>query len=72
MNTNKRKRQRKHVGQWLDVDGEPVHILAAPDMSEETAEALRELVRAARRAIEEGTLRPEGEGDDDDETEVTE
>ncbi len=67
----KQKRRRAHVGQWLDVDGEAVHILAAPDMSEETAEALRELVRIARREIEEGTLKLESEGDDD-ETEVNE
>lgn len=42
-----------HEGFWMDVDGEPVHMLADPNMSEETAEALSEVVRAARRMLEE-------------------
>lgn len=40
-----------HVGQWLDVDGEPVHMLAAPDMSAEARAALQELVRRVRRML---------------------
>lgn len=47
----------KHEGFWVDIDGEPVHFLADPNMSEETANALAELVRAARKAIDAGTLR---------------
>lgn len=46
-----RKRNRKHVGQWMNVDGEPVHVLADPNMSEETQHALEELVRAARKMV---------------------
>jgi len=40
-----------HVGQWIDVDGEPVHVLADPNMSDETRRALQELVRAAKKMI---------------------
>jgi hypothetical protein len=43
-----KKKQSKHVGMWLDVDGEPVHMLADPNMSEETKNALAELVRLVR------------------------
>jgi len=42
-------KKRGHVGMWLDVDGEPIHVLADPNMSEETANALREITRAVRR-----------------------
>lgn len=48
-----------HEGMWLEVDGEPVHMLADPDMSDETAEALREMVQAARRMMDQ-------EGSDDE------
>lgn len=41
----------KHVGQWLNVDGGPVHLLADANMSAETANALAELVRAARKQM---------------------
>jgi len=43
----------KHEGFWMDVDGEPAHFLADPDMMPETQEALMELVRAARRYMDE-------------------
>lgn len=43
-----------HTGFWLNVDGEGVHVLGDPSMSEETANALRELVRAARKHVEKG------------------
>lgn len=46
------KRNRRHVGQWINVDGEPVHVLADPNMSEETREALVALARAARKMVE--------------------
>lgn len=42
----------KHVGMWLNVDREPVHMLGDPAMSNETAEALAELVRAAKKMID--------------------
>lgn len=45
-------RKRKHVGQWLNVDGEPVHVLADPNMSDATRHAIEELARAARRYVE--------------------
>jgi hypothetical protein len=41
-----------HVGQWIDVDGEPVHVLADPNMSEETRRAIESLVRAARKHLD--------------------
>lgn len=41
-----------HTGQWLDVDGEPVHLLADPDIDPRTTEALRELVRAVRKQMD--------------------
>jgi len=41
-------KKRGHVGMWLDVDGEPVHVLADPNMSEETAAAIAKIVRAVR------------------------
>lgn len=44
-----------HVGQWLDVDGEAYHFLAAPDMSDDTKAALGEIVRATKRKISEST-----------------
>ena len=45
-------KKTKHVGMWLNVDGEPVHMLADPAMSDKTAKALAELVRAARKMID--------------------
>jgi hypothetical protein len=38
-----------HMGQWIDVDGEQVHVLADPNMDEKTANAIAELVRAVRK-----------------------
>jgi len=46
----------KHESMWLDVDGEMVHFQADPNMSEETREALKDLVRCVRKALQEGTL----------------
>lgn len=43
-----------HVGMWMEADGEPFHVLGDPNMSEETAEALRQVVRAARRMVDKG------------------
>ena len=44
------------LGFWMDVDGEPVHMLADPNMSDETAEALVELVRATRKMLDDKSL----------------
>lgn len=38
-----------HRTMYLDVDGEPVRVLADPNMSDETRAAIEKLVRAARR-----------------------
>lgn len=43
-----------HEGFYMDVDGEPVHMLADPNMSPETAEALAKLVRHVRKLLDEG------------------
>lgn len=53
-----------HVGFYADVDGEPMHVLGDPNMSDETLKALQAMARAARKAIEDGTLPRE----DDDAT----
>lgn len=47
-----------HVGFWLGVgEGEePIHVLGDPKMSDETAKALAEIAKAARRAIDRGEL----------------
>lgn len=45
-----------HVGFFVDVDNEPMHVLGDPNMSEETLNALKAMARAARKAIEDGTL----------------
>jgi hypothetical protein len=45
-----------HRGFLIDVDGQPVHVLGDPNMPEKTREALREVARLARRAVEDGTL----------------
>lgn len=39
-------KRNKHQGFWTSVDGEPVHILGDPNMSEETLAALQAVVRA--------------------------
>lgn len=46
------KRKRKHDGQWMDVDGEPVHVLADPAMSDATRKALEDLVRHTRKMLD--------------------
>lgn len=38
-----------HVGFWTDVDGEPIHILGDPNMSEETLKALQDMARLVRK-----------------------
>lgn len=38
-----------HTGFWIDVDGEGAHVLGDPNMSEETAKALAEVIRAVRK-----------------------
>ncbi len=43
-----------HVGFYAEADGEPFHVLGDLNMSEKTLNALREVVRAAKRAIERG------------------
>lgn len=40
---------KPHVGRWIEVDQEPVHILAEPNLSDETYDTIEMLVRAARR-----------------------
>lgn len=44
----------KHQGFWMNVDGEMVHMLADPEMSAETAEALGMLVKHVRKLMDEG------------------
>ncbi len=43
-----KKRQRGHTGFWLNVDDEPVHVLGDLNMSQETADAIAEVVRLVR------------------------
>jgi len=43
---------KRHKGFYMDVDGEPVHMLADPNMTPETQAALEALVRAARKMVE--------------------
>lgn len=45
-----------HKDVWIDVDGESVRMLADPNMDDKTRAALAELVRAARKAVDDGTL----------------
>src|SRR5687768_1922571 len=54
-----RKRLVMAKGFWTNVDGQMVHAQGDPNMSEETLNAIAELVRCAVRAIENGTLRKE-------------
>ena len=49
-------------GFWLHTEYGTAHVLGDPNMSQETIDALQELIRCARRAIEDGTLK----GDDDE------
>ncbi|MEO8608887.1 MAG: hypothetical protein ABI690_13430 [Chloroflexota bacterium] len=50
-------KKRGHTGFWLNVDDEPVHVLGDPEMSQETANAISEVVRAVREQYG-----PEGSG----------
>lgn len=44
--------KRKHKGFYMDVDGEPVHMLADPNMTPETQAALEAMVRAVRKRMD--------------------
>lgn len=46
-----KKRHRKHTGFWIDVDGQPVHVLGDPEMSKDLIEALADMAREARKMI---------------------
>jgi hypothetical protein len=46
-------RKRKHVGFWAEVNGQPIHFLGDPGMSEETLDALKEVARAAMKWMDE-------------------
>lgn len=49
-----------HVGFYLaTADGQPFHVLGDPNMSPETADALRKLVKAAYKAVDAGTIVPD-------------
>ncbi len=48
--------KRKHVGFYLDIFGVPVHVFADPDTDDATLEALRQMARAAIRAMNDGTI----------------
>jgi len=41
-----------HKGFWIDVDGQPIHILGDPEMSKELVEALANMARELRRGVE--------------------
>ncbi|GIK63853.1 MAG: hypothetical protein BroJett018_16470 [Chloroflexota bacterium] len=43
-------------GFYTEVDGQAIHVLGDPNMSEETFEALKELARLAMKAVDENTL----------------
>lgn len=43
---------KKHKGFYMDVDGEPAHFLADPDMTPETKAALEAVVRAVRKRMD--------------------
>jgi hypothetical protein len=45
-------RKPKHNSFYMDIDGEPVHMQANPNMSPETEAALVALVRAARKMLD--------------------
>jgi hypothetical protein len=47
------RRQSKHIGFWLDTDYGPAHVLGDPNMSQETRDALAEVVKAAHKYMEE-------------------
>lgn len=46
---------RKHKGFWMNVDGEPVHMLADPNMTPETQAALEAMVRVVRERMDAAT-----------------
>lgn len=58
----RRKKQRGHTGFWLNVDGQSVHVLGDPNMSEETANAIAEVVRLVRAEDEPEPPRPQYHG----------
>lgn len=45
-----------HIGQWVMVDGEPIYILAAPNVSAETIQGMAEIVRTVRKADASGEV----------------
>lgn len=45
-----------HEGFWTTVDGEAAHILGDPNMDEKTLNALHEVIRAARRVIDDSAV----------------
>lgn len=47
---------KKHKGFYMDVDGDPVHFLADPNMTPETKAALEALVRAAKKHMDDKPL----------------
>lgn len=52
--------KNRHVGFWVEVDGQPAHVLGDPNMDDKTAAALAELIRCAIRAVDNDTIE-EGE-----------
>jgi hypothetical protein len=48
--------KNRHVGFWMEVDGQPAHVLGNPDMDDETRTALVEMGRAAIQAIKDGKI----------------
>lgn len=52
-----------HVGFWADVDGQPIHILGDPNMSEETLNALKEMARAVLKQQAQKDAPPNDEGE---------
>jgi hypothetical protein len=49
---------------YLEVDGDWIHYRGKENLDPRTAEALREMMRAAKRAVEAGTLPRIGARDD--------
>lgn len=46
------KRKSKTQGFYMNVDGEPVHMLADSDMTEKELDLLENIVRAARKRMD--------------------
>lgn len=51
----------RQEGRWVMVDGKPAHFLVSPDVSQETMNALAELVRAAHRHLDEHDIESESD-----------